>query len=96
MPRKRYTEEQIVNILKDPATLRPMDFIALCKAAENLPCRPLRYSIPLGLKFRYLGKPGSGADKEYFYWEIEEMVNEDLYDALDDEALELSIFSAPE
>jgi len=75
------------------ATKRPMDFIALCKAVNNIPCRPMRYSIPLGLKFRYLGKPDTGTDEGYFYWEIEEMVNEDLYDALDDEARELAVFA---
>lgn len=74
-------------------TKRPLDFIALCLSKNDLPCRPLRYSIPLGLKFVYLGIPNSTTDKEYFYWEIAEMVNDDLYDALDDEARELALFA---
>jgi len=72
------------------ATGRPLDFIALCQAQNGVTCRPIRYSIPLGLKFRYLGKEGTNNDKDFFYWQIEEMVNEDLYDALDDEALQTS------
>ena len=73
------------------ATGRPLDYIALCQAKDGVTCSPLRYSIPLGLKFRYLGKEGGDSDKDFFYWQIEEMVNDDLYDALDDEALQVSI-----
>jgi hypothetical protein len=72
-------------------TGRPLDFIALCQAKDEVTCRSVRYSIPLGLKFKYLGIPGTNKDKDFFYWQIEEMVNDDLYDALDDEALEAAI-----
>ncbi len=69
----------------------PLDFIALCQTVTDTTCRTMRHSIPLGLKFRHLGEKGTNEDKDFFYWQIEEMVKEDLYDALDDEALEGSI-----
>lgn len=72
-------------------TGRPLDFIALCQAKEKIACKPMSYSIPVGLKFHYLGKEGSTDDKDFFYWQIEEMVNEDLYNSLDEEALEVSL-----
>lgn len=72
-------------------TGHPLDFLALCQAKEKVTCKPMSYSIPLGLKFHYLGKEGSTDDNDFFYWQIEEMVNEDLNNSLDEEALEVSL-----
>lgn len=61
-------------------TNRPLDFISLFhKTPLSFGFKPIAYSIPLGLKFKFLGNDS---------WQIEEMVNEDLNDALDDEALD--------
>lgn len=73
------------------ATGRPLDFVAICHIQKELKFKPVAYSIPLGLKFIYVGDPASEDEREPLHWKIEEMVNEDLYDALDDEALEVSL-----
>ena len=73
------------------ATGLPLDFIAICHLKNGLFFKPVSYSIPLGMKFTYRGKENASADEDALYWRIEEMVNEDLYDALDDEALEVSL-----
>ncbi len=69
----------------------PQDFIALFSLNNGMTVRRMRYSIPLGLKFRYVGDTNSTADKVFFHWQAEEMDNSELYDALDDEAAEAAL-----
>lgn len=70
---------------------RPLDFIALVHVKDGISFKPITYSIPLGLKFIYIGSQEAEGDENVFHWRIEEMQNEDLYEALDDEALESSL-----
>lgn len=49
------------------------------------------YSIPLGIKLKLIGDADKLTPETEAYWQIEEMRNEDLYDALDDEALDAAI-----
>ena len=66
------------------ATNSPLDFISMCHMKHSMVCKPTAYSIPLGLKFNFLG----GLEGEHYHWNIEEIGTDDLNDALDDEALD--------
>lgn len=70
---------------------RPLDFVALVHAKDGIHFKPITYSIPLGFKFTYIGNQEAEGDENVFHWRIEEMQNEDLYDALDEEAAEAAL-----
>lgn len=73
------------------ATGLPLDFVAVCHLKGNVDFKPVSYSTALGLKFRYVGDPSGDGDKAILHWRIEEIEKSELYDALDDEALEAAL-----
>jgi len=72
-----------------PKTGIPHDVISPCTLTKSFSfsCKDIVYSIPLGIKFNFLSGPNPNTNASV-YWRPQEMENPDLYDALDDEALD--------
>jgi hypothetical protein len=58
----------------------PLDFINLYKTGTTYEYKPMAYSIPLGLSFKYLGAQG-----QPWTWTVNNLTQEDLQAALADE-----------
>lgn len=75
-----------------PATGLAQDVVCLLHqnpSTGKFTVKRTAYSIPLGIKFTLVGDTDEITPETY--WQIEEMRNEDLYDALDDEAFDAAI-----
>ena len=74
-----------------PATGLAQDVVCLLNLSNTgtFTVKKMAYSIPLGIKFKLVGDTDKITPETY--WQIEEMKNDDLYDALDDEAFDAAI-----